>query len=292
MTALKNKLAEKVEIINKVNSFKENISLNESSSINESDRDNLIILNPSQNNQIAAVVPEFAISLNEAKQRIATLQGFIKEMMIPNVDYGLIPKCDKPTLFKPGAEKLCDIFGFSKQIEISNRIEDWDKGLFHYEVKAILINKRTGFTESEGIGCCNNMERKYKNQDGYNIVNTILKMAKKRAFIDAVLSATRSSGIFTQDIEDYQDDTTSNNTDSKIVNSFHTNIKSNNSSHSSTPISKSQQAQIFSLIVKRDLPIDTIKSIMQKKYKVNESKSFTSDQANEFFEFLKSYNQM
>ena len=27
-------------------------------------------------------------------------------------------------------------------------------------------------------------------------------MAKKRALIDAVLSATRSSGLFTQDIED------------------------------------------------------------------------------------------
>jgi hypothetical protein len=35
--------------------------------------------------------------------------------------------------------------------------------------------------------------------------NTILKMAKKRALVDAVVSTTRSSGIFTMDIEDFID---------------------------------------------------------------------------------------
>jgi hypothetical protein len=33
--------------------------------------------------------------------------------------------------------------------------------------------------------------------------NTILKMAKKRAYIDAILSATAASDIFTQDLEDF-----------------------------------------------------------------------------------------
>ena len=36
----------------------------------------------------------------------------------------------------------------------------------------------------------------------YTLVNTILKMAKKRALVDATLSAGRLSNIFTQDIED------------------------------------------------------------------------------------------
>jgi hypothetical protein len=35
-----------------------------------------------------------------------------------------------------------------------------------------------------------------------DLANTILKMAKKRALIDAVLTATAASDIFTQDIED------------------------------------------------------------------------------------------
>src|SRR5690606_2194252 len=37
-----------------------------------------------------------------------------------------------------------------------------------------------------------------ENDDMHSIWNTVLKMAKKRALVDAVLSATRSSGIFAQ----------------------------------------------------------------------------------------------
>jgi hypothetical protein len=40
------------------------------------------------------------------------------------------------------------------------------------------------------------------NPDMADVKNTILKMAKKRAKVDAVLSATRSSGIFTQDLDE------------------------------------------------------------------------------------------
>src|SRR5262252_4843796 len=40
------------------------------------------------------------------------------------------------------------------------------------------------------------------NEDVPDIKNTILKMAQKRAKIAAVLAATRSSGVFTQDVED------------------------------------------------------------------------------------------
>ena len=152
------------------------------------------------------VVPEFAISFNEAKNRLVMLQSFVRELMIPGLDYGLIPGCPKPSLFKSGAEKLCDIYGFSKLIAVINRFEDWQDGFFSYEVKATLINKRTGLVEAEGVGSCNSKERKYKNQDAFNITNTILKLAKKRAIVDAVLSATRSSGIFSQDIEDFTGD--------------------------------------------------------------------------------------
>ena len=35
-----------------------------------------------------------------------------------------------------------------------------------------------------------------------NSLNTVLKMARKRSYVDAILSATGSSRIFTQDIEE------------------------------------------------------------------------------------------
>lgn len=148
------------------------------------------------------VVPSFAISLEEVEHRVNMLQEFIKKYMTKGEDYGEIPGISKPTLLKPGAEKLCDVYGFAKMVEVKNRIEDWEKGFFHYEVEVTLINKKNNLVEAQGVGSCNSKERKYRYQDPYTIVNTILKMAKKRALIDAVLSATRSSGIFTQDVED------------------------------------------------------------------------------------------
>jgi hypothetical protein len=43
---------------------------------------------------------------------------------------------------------------------------------------------------------------KMENPDIADTYNTVLKMAKKRAYVDGILSATGASDIFTQDIED------------------------------------------------------------------------------------------
>ena len=147
-------------------------------------------------------VPQFAITLQEAEQRIQLLQEFVKRYMTPNQDYGMIPGCQKPSLFKPGAEKLCDVYGLSKHVEVLDKVEDWEKPFLAYEVRVTLVNKRTSHVESQGIGTANSKEKKFARQDTFTIANTLLKIAKKRALVDAVLSATRSSGLFTQDFED------------------------------------------------------------------------------------------
>lgn len=254
--------------------------------------------------QILSVLPEFVITLNEAKARLDMLQEFVRSMMVAGVDYGMIPKSDKPSLFKSGGEKLCDIFGFSKQVEVINRLEDWEKRIFHYEIKVTLMNKRTGHIEAEGIGSCNNKERKYKNQDAFSIVNTILKMSKKRAFIDAVLSATRSSGLFTQDIEDLPSDPAPNNkepsssnvTTNCVVNNSipitSTAILSQEEDSQSKSVSKSQLSEIFSLVSQKRIPIEEIKETIHKHYSVTESKLLTESQGTEFIEYLKTYNSI
>ncbi len=150
----------------------------------------------------ADVFPDFAVDPAEMTRRTAMLKDYVREHMNEGEDYGIIPGGNKPTLFKPGAEKLNAVFGLSPLVEINNRIEDWDASFVAYEVKVTLLNKRTQVIEAEGVGSCNSRERKYKNQDAANVANTILKMAKKRALIDATLSATRASGMFTQDLED------------------------------------------------------------------------------------------
>jgi hypothetical protein len=187
---------------------------------------------------MTALAPSFVVTPEQIKARIAELQSFVKSYMREGEDYGTIPGTQKPTLYKPGAEKLCDVYGFTKEFTILERVEDWERGRFAYTVKATLRSKRTGLLEAEGLGSCNSMEARYRwlwvwenklppgfdptglavrhtksgrqyrvpNEDPWSQVNTILKMAKKRALVDAVLSATRSSGLFTQDLEDFAED--------------------------------------------------------------------------------------
>jgi hypothetical protein len=159
----------------------------------------------SSSNRPNDVFPDFAVSLEETARRVKMLQQYVREQMVEGEDYGVIPGSTKPTLFKPGAEKLNAIFGLAPMVEITNRVENWDKGFVSYEVKVTLVNKRTQQIEAEGIGSCNSKERRYARQDAPSIANTILKMSKKRALIDATLSATRASGLFTQDLEDMED---------------------------------------------------------------------------------------
>ena len=154
--------------------------------------------------EAADVFPDFAASPEEVTRRTEMLRDYVKNHMTVGEDYGVIPGGNKPTLFKPGAEKLNAVFGLSPMVEVSNRVEDWDNGFVAYEMKVTLLNKRTGGVEAEGIGSCNSRERRYKNQDAAGIANTVLKMAKKRALVDATLSATRASGMFTQDLEDIE----------------------------------------------------------------------------------------
>lgn len=151
------------------------------------------------------VYPDFAVPLEEVEKRSRRLQQFVREQLTDGEDYGIIPGSNKPTLFKPGAEKLNAVFGFAPLAQVTNRVEDWNKGFVSYEVKVSLLNKRTGLIEAEGLGICNSRERRYAKQDAAGIANTVLKMARKRALVDATLSATQASGHFTQEAEDVDD---------------------------------------------------------------------------------------
>jgi stalled ribosome alternative rescue factor ArfA len=220
-----------------------------------------------------------AVSLGEAKQRTARLKEFIAEMMAEGVDYGIIPKTDKRCLFKPGAEKLCNVFGLSKQVEILHRIEDFENAVFHYEVKATLIGKATGAVEAEGVGACNSRENKYRNQDAFNIANTVLKMAKKRAFIDAALTATGSSDLFTQDVDD---------TDERGKGASKRPL-AKKTEESDEAATKRQISYIFAILSERKIPVETARADMERLYGVNESKKLSKEQAGDFISYLKDY---
>ncbi len=180
------------------------------------------------------------LTLQESQDRYNGLVKFVKSVMKKDVDFGTIPGCHKNTLLKPGAEKLCTLFGLSVRIELLDSQEDWKAGFFYFRYRASLSRGDLHVASAEGS--CNSRESKYRyrwvptdkkpdkatadslkakglgrwrkisgewkwqdradNDDTFSVVNTLQKMAQKRALVGATLIAANASEFFTQDIED------------------------------------------------------------------------------------------
>lgn len=161
--------------------------------------------------ELEEVTPEIitydrpVMSIKEAEKELKELQEFIKGQMKKDTDFGIIPGVKKPSLWKPGAEKLVNFHGLSVEYKESpSTIRDWDNNFFNFDYKCKLTSGRGRIIT--GVGSCNSKEKKFITQDGFTIVNTLQKIAKKRSFIDAVLTATRASFYFTQDMEEVNND--------------------------------------------------------------------------------------
>src|SRR5690606_23849470 len=67
-------------------------------------------------------------------------------------------------------------------------------------------HRESGLVIGSGMGSCSSLESKYISRPR-DLENTILKMAKKRAYVDATLSTFGLSDQFTQDVEDMAEGT-------------------------------------------------------------------------------------
>jgi len=132
--------------------------------------------------------------------KITQFQQVIQKTLHQGHDFGIIPGTDKPTLLKPGAEKILMMMGLRSEFEIVDSTRDFEKGFFQYQVRCKLL--RGDMVITEGLGACNTREKKYLKMDPYTMDNTVLKMAKKRALVDASLLVASLSDVFTQDVED------------------------------------------------------------------------------------------
>jgi hypothetical protein len=158
-------------------------------------------IQPVEVNAISIIDAVNLQAIQQTMQKIASFQAIVQKTLKPNHDYGIIPGTgDKPTLLKPGAEKILMLFGLTSEFEEIERVQDYENGFFAFTIKCIL--SKNGQKVTEGVGHANTREKKYVKQDPYSIANTILKMAKKRALIDATLTVAALSEIFTQDLED------------------------------------------------------------------------------------------
>ena len=208
-----------------------------------------------------------ALLTQETEQR-NLLGEYVKSNMTEGTDYGVIPGTKNRTLLKPGAEKLIDLFRCTPEYTFVEKIEDFDRPLFHYLIHCKVVSRESGVVIAEGFGSCNSREGKYRwrdeakkcphcgkaaiikgkqefgggwlcfkkkdgcgakfadgdaviegqasgrveNDDVATVVNTVLKMAKKRSAVDAAISLARCSDMFTQDAEDFEGQPPTNGT--------------------------------------------------------------------------------
>lgn len=154
-----------------------------------------------QNNSSLALIENINVqAMQGTMNKINQFQGMVRNTLKQGHDFGIVPGTDKPTLLKPGAEKILMMLGLRSEFDIADSTRDFEKGFFQYQVRCRLLHGDQVITE--GLGACNTMEPKYIKSNAYGIDNTVLKMAKKRALVDAALLVASLSDIFTQDVED------------------------------------------------------------------------------------------
>lgn len=132
------------------------------------------------------------------------INEYIKNNMVDGKDYGKITIekngktfDSKPSLFKPGAEKFCGLFKirptFKKDTETVEMLGN-TPGIIAYICE--LVDSR-GQVIGEGRGTAKT------DPSGADFdINKQVKIAQKRAQIDAVLRTGGLSDFFTQDMED------------------------------------------------------------------------------------------
>lgn len=139
-----------------------------------------------------------AVMKAEAEKR-DLITKYISVHMKSGTDYGTIKfgnKESKPSLFKPGSEKFLSLFKLTAKFEKDG--DTWEMagseaGVFAYKCQ-LVTSKGEVVGEGRGVS-------KLSEKAGWTINNAV-KIAEKRAQIDAVLRTGALSDFFTQDLED------------------------------------------------------------------------------------------
>jgi hypothetical protein len=145
-------------------------------------------------------------------------------------DYGTIPGTKKSCLLKQGAEKMLKLFQMGCRFKLVDKEIDRHANFAMFTYKAEIYSLRSpDIIIAECDGSVNSQEVKYKERTSwedvldkkgaktgrreqkkvetpiYDVLNTLMKMAQKRAMIGATILATGASEYFTQDMLDEDD---------------------------------------------------------------------------------------
>lgn len=190
-----------------------------------------VTLQTSQSAAIMRPAATLASVIESQKER----NELIQKSFIEKIHFGKIPGTDKPTLYQNGAASVTGWYLCYPQYKIlseehdPNRVNEyfgnewkWDQeagrkvkqksktkqtstGYHVYRIECQIVHRGTGQIVGTGVGACATSEEKYISRPN-DLENTILKMAKKRAFVDAALITFSLGELFTQDVEDLPED--------------------------------------------------------------------------------------
>lgn len=144
---------------------------------------------------------ELILMLETHKKALQILDNYVKSVLREGVDYVKYNFSTKPFLLKSGALKIARSLNLNIQTQIVSETLNEEEA--SVKMKAVLVNAK-GQVISEGWGYCSSKEVKYTKQIENEkikppaLYNTILKMAEKRAVVDAVLNLGLAH-LFTQD---------------------------------------------------------------------------------------------
>lgn len=170
------------------------------------------------NNEVVVLETNLSVRFNDKAiadlhDQREKLYNFVKSQLRKDVDYGIIPGVKKECLFKPGAEKLANLFQLGSRIIKTEREVDIEKNfaMISHVVEIFHLPSGKAIAQCEGI--TNSQEKKWRERKDYktnrmeatpigDVLNTLGKMALKRAYVGAVIMAVGASDFFTQDVED------------------------------------------------------------------------------------------
>lgn len=156
-----------------------------------------------QNNMMVAFDGVDVANVDRKLKSIQDFQALVRSQFKENLDFGVVPGSKKLSMLKPGAEKTLMLLGMTSVFEKTESVKDYENGFVSYDFICRLF--KNGYEVTQGFGTANSKEPKYASQNVYGIDNTLAKMAKKRALVDAALLVGSLSDIFTADIEDMED---------------------------------------------------------------------------------------
>jgi len=193
-----------------------------------------------------------AEQIQATETKIKLLGEFIQRQLKENVDFGSIafhakncphkgcpdfatklgPKCtapfckmSKPFLQKPGSEKFVILFNHrAKFIWIQ---QDFQRGIF--AVKCLLVDKKTDKSIGEGYGSARVSEKDKWTE------NEAMKIACKRAQIDASLRTYGLSEHFAQDLDDIAGRQTTNLPQNRPETTYNTPTRPYNQNYQNNP---------------------------------------------------------